>query len=397
VAVSHVRRGTRAGYKAGALAHGLALARGELVALFDADFVPEPDFLRRTVPHFADPLVGAVQARWGHLNRDESAVTRIEAFLLGLHFDLEQPARYRGGLFLNFNGTAGVWRREAIAAAGGWSAATLTEDIDLSYRAQLGGWKIVYLHDYACPGELPADVSGLRSQQYRWIKGGAENARLHLLRVMRSGLPFRVRHHAAQHLVAGSAYVAILGAVLLSVPLAALKNTSIRTDYVDYGIPFFTSTLALFAVFRGAQRPPVRGVAGHLRFVRDMLVFLVFTMGLSVHNGSAALSGWLGRRSAFVRTPKSGSAGWWGTAYAGRRVDRRVIRELLVLAWLAAGLAVGWRRGEFALYPLQLMSFLGLAWIAGLSIAHPLRARRRARQAGGAAGTATPPTREAVA
>ncbi|HEV3052032.1 MAG TPA: glycosyltransferase, partial [Longimicrobium sp.] len=218
VPITHVRRGTREGFKAGALAHGLAQARGELIAVFDADFVPAPDFLHRAVPPFADPRVGAVQARWDHLNREQSAITRIQAFLLDLHFGLEQPARDRGGLFLNFNGTAGVWRRSAIAAAGGWSAATLTEDIDLSYRAQLAGWKLVYLDAYPCPGELPADMSGLRSQQYRWIKGGAQNARLHLARVARSGFPFRVRHHAAQHLLAGSAYVAILGALLLSVP-----------------------------------------------------------------------------------------------------------------------------------------------------------------------------------
>jgi|SRR5262245_40832308 len=396
IAITHVRRGPRAGFKAGALAHGLALARGQLVAIFDADFLPTPDFLRQTVPYFADADVGAVQVRWAHVNRQQSSLTRVEAFLLDLHFHLEQPARDRNDLFLNFNGTAGVWRAAAIADAGGWSAATLTEDIDLSYRAQLRGWKLIYVDDYACSGELPADMNGLRSQQYRWLKGGAENARRHLVDVVRSGLPRDVRFHAAQHLLAGSVYLAILGALLLSVPLAALKNTAIAVDYVDYGLPFFMSTLALFAVFYGAQRPAPTGVRGHLRFVGSMLVFLVFTMGLSVHNGGAVLSGWLGRRSEFVRTPKFGTAGWWASAYAGRRIDRRVVPELCVLGALLTGLAVGWHRHEFALVPFQIMAATGLIWVVALSVVHPLRARRHALDAVHAAEPPAKVTQEAV-
>jgi cellulose synthase/poly-beta-1,6-N-acetylglucosamine synthase-like glycosyltransferase len=376
--ITHVRREQRTGFKAGALAHGLTIARGQLVAIFDADFLPAPDFLRQTVPLFADANVGAVQVRWDHINRPQSHLTQIQAFLLDLHFFLEQPARSRNGLFMNFNGTAGVWRTSAIADAGGWSAATLTEDIDLSYRAQLRGWKLIYLDDYACAGELPAEMSGLRSQQYRWLKGGAQNARRHLAHVVRSGFPRRVRFHGAQHLLAGSVYLAILVALLLSVPLAALKNTSISVDYVDYGIPFATSTLALFAVFHGAQRPAPAGLSGRLRFLGAMVAFLVFTMGLSVHNGGAVLSGWFGRHSEFVRTPKFGTIGWWASAYAGRRVDRRVIPELCVLGALLTGLAIGWHRHEFALVPIQLMASGGLVWVVVLSVVHPIRARRHA-------------------
>ena len=388
VDIQHVRRVERSGYKAGALQHGLACARGSLIAVFDADFLPRRDFLRRAVPYFADPRVGGVQTRWTYLNERDSLLTRVQAFLLGLHFHMEQGARCRNGLFLNFNGTGGVLRKAAIVDAGGWSADTLTEDIDLSYRAQLRGWRLVFLEDSDCPNELPADMSGLRSQQYRWMKGGAQNARRHLLPVLRSGLPGIVRYHAAQHLLAGSIYVVILSALLLSVPLAALKNTSIQTDYVDYGLPFITSTLVLFVVFRDTCRPAPQGLAGHLRFIGAMLVFLAFTMGLALHNGGAVISGWLGRRSAFVRTAKFGAAGWQATAYAGRRIDRRVLADLLMLAYLTAGLAIGVWRGEFALFPMQLMACCGLVWVIALSVTHPLRARRH----GGPPAPSTPRT-----
>lgn len=381
--ITHVRRPERSGYKAGALAYGLTLARGDFVAIFDADFVPEPDFLRLTMPHFAEPDVGAVQVPWVHLNEFESALTRVQAFLLSLHFDLEQPARSAGGLFLNFNGTAGVWRRTAIAAAGGWRAATVTEDIDLSYRAQLRSWRLVYLTGHACPAELPTDMSGLRSQQYRWMKGGAQNARLHLGAIRHAALPARVRRHAAQHLLASSTYLVILVMLLLSVPLAAVKNTAIAYDYADFGIPFVLSTLALFAVFRAARRP--RGLAGHLRFGAQMLRFLVFTMGMTVHNGLAVLAGWAGHGGEFVRTPKFGSttisagASRTASAYTPRRLDPRILREVLVLAYLLTGVGIGWSRAQYALMPVQLIGCVGLSWVIGLSLWHPWLARRAAR------------------
>jgi cellulose synthase/poly-beta-1,6-N-acetylglucosamine synthase-like glycosyltransferase len=376
LAITHVRRAGRAGFKAGALAHGLARARGELIAVFDADFIPGPDFLLGTVAAFADPDVAAVQVRWGHLNERESALTGVQGFLLDLHFRLEQPARFAGGLFLNFNGTAGVWRRSAIEDAGGWSARTVTEDIDLSYRAQLRGWRMVYLDGYTCPGELPAEMGGLRSQQYRWLKGGAQNARLHLVRVLRSGLRREVRWHAAQHLLAGSTYLVILATVLLSVPLAAVKNTSIGVDYADHGAPFALSTLALVAAFHAARRP--RGLSGHLRFAVEMVRFMVFTMGLAVHNSCAVLAGWVGRGGEFVRTPKAGTGDWSASAYTRRTADRHTVREVAVLAVLVAGLVIGWLRREFAMVPLQLMAATGVAWVIALSLWHPVRARRPA-------------------
>lgn len=386
--IHHVVRADRVGYKAGALAEGLRTARGELVAVLDADFVPRPDFLRVLVPWFAAPDVGAAQARWDHLNLTESALTRVQGFLLDLHFRLEQPARAASGYFLNFNGTAGIWRVAAIADAGGWSARTLTEDIDLSYRAQQRGWRIVYLEDHACPAELPGDMSGLRSQQYRWMKGGAQNARLHAARILRSSLPGRVRVHALQHLLAGSVYAVILTALLLTVPLTAVVNTSIDVEYADYGAAFVLSTAALAGAFREAQRP--RGVAGHLRFLAQMARFMLFTMGLAVHNGLAVLAGWAGTGGEFVRTPKAGPAGWQASAYAGRQVDRRVLREIAVLAFLVVGVVIGWRRGEWVMLPLQLMGIAGLGWVLTMSLWHPIRARRTAAEVAGTPGPGRP-------
>jgi len=393
LAIAHVQRAERTGYKAGALAHGLALAQGELVAIFDADFLPAPDFLTRTVPFFADPRVGGVQTRWSYLNQDESGLTWVQSFMLGLHFCFEQGVRCRNGLFLNFNGTAGVLRKAAIADAGGWSADTLTEDIDLSYRAQLRGWKLIYRDDYTCASELPADMTALRTQQYRWIKGGAQNARRHIGNVLHSGLPGRIQFHAVLHLAAGSIYLPILGAVLFSIPLAALKNTWISLDYADFGLLFLASLLPLFLVFRETRRPRPQGFLAHLRFIGAMLVFLVFTIGLSVHNGGAALSGWLGRRSEFVRTAKFGASDWTTTAYAMRRIDRRVVMEVIVLIAIVAGLLIGWQRGEYAFFPIQLMAAGGLLWVIGLSVVHPFRAWRNRAQA---SMRAEPATREVV-
>jgi len=377
ISVSHVRREDRSGFKAGALAYGMRTAKGEFIAIFDADFLPQPDFLKRTIGWFTDPGVAVVQTRWGHLNERTSWMTRLQAFFLNLHFGFEQPRRARAGLFLNFNGTCGVWRARAIEDAGGWKARTITEDIDLSYRAQMRGWRIVYRNEYETPGELPEEMSGFRTQQYRWMKGGAQNAVLHLRSLMRSGLSRHVRWHGAHHLLSGSVYLLILSALLLSTPLAWLKNRHIVFDYVDFGIPFLFSTGALFCVFHAAQRPKPEGIRANLRFAGMMVLFLMFTMGLSVHNGGAVISGWMGRESPFVRTPKYGSARWTLSTYVKRRLDPKLFRDLLMLGWLGFGLAIGWQRGQFALYPIQLMAAAGLVWVTALSLIHPLRATIR--------------------
>lgn len=375
--IVHIRRDNRDGFKAGALAEGLRSAKGDLIVIFDADFIPSPDFLLRTVPYFQDEKIGAVQTRWGYVNEQASLLTEIESFLLSLHFSFEQPNRYRAGLFLNFNGTCGAWRKTAIESSGGWNARTITEDIDLSYRAQLAGWKLIYLNDYVCKGELPEDMSGLRTQQFRWMKGGAENARIHIPNIVRSDLPAVTRRHAYHHLLGGSVYLVILVALLLSVPLAFLKNTGIRYDYKDFGLPFVTSTIALFSVFYYAQSTKWNGrknLRWFARFLFHMILFLVFTMGMATHNGIAVLSGWLGIKSPFVRTPKYGGNRWSATRYARMRFNFAVLYDIAFIGLLLTGLIVGYLREQYAFMPMQLMALAGALWVTGLSVLHPIRA-----------------------
>lgn len=379
VPITAIRRARRQGFKAGALRDGLAQARGEHIAIFDADFLPAPDFLRTLLPHFADPRVAVVQARWGYLNEQRSLLTRIQAFFLDVHFTVEQTARAGTGLFANFNGTGGIWRRQAIDDAGGWRADTLTEDIDLSYRAQLRGWKILYLEDYTAPSELPVDAPAFRSQQFRWMKGGAENARLHVANILRAELPWRVKLHALEHLLSSSVYLVLLGAIVLSVPLAFLKNTTITMDYVHFGMVFFISTIALGGVYYSSRGASVARLSGKLAFVPMMLMFLVFTMGLSLHNGLAALRGWWGERTEFQRTPKYGRLGasrqWATSTYAPRRLPWGLLAELGLASYVLVGIVRGIRVQDYGLLPLQIMALFGLSVLLSMSMTDYLLAR----------------------
>ena len=223
--IHHITRTDRTGFKAGALKEGLKIAKGEFIAIFDADFLPSPNWLKRTIPHFKDGQIGVVQTRWGHINRDYSLLTKIQAFALDAHFTLEQVGRNSKGHFINFNGTAGVWRRTCIIDAGNWEGDTLTEDLDLSYRAQLNNWKFKYLEDVETPAELPVVISAARSQQFRWNKGGAENFRKMLWRVIKSNnIPFKTKVHGLLHLLNSTMFLSIFTVAILSIPMLYIKN-----------------------------------------------------------------------------------------------------------------------------------------------------------------------------
>ena len=383
VSIDLWRREDRDGFKAGALRDALPHARGELVAIFDADFLPRPDFLTTTVPCFAEPRLAVVQARWGYINEQQSLLTRIQGFFLDVHFTVEQGARCGHGLFGNFNGTAGVWRRAAIDDAGGWRADTLTEDVDLSYRAQLRGWRIEYLEDYETPSELPVDLGAFRSQQFRWMKGGAENARLHLWRVLSSSLGWRTKVHACAHLLASSVFLAMLLVTLLSVPLAFVKNSFIEWDYVHVGMAFFASTLALCAVYYRSRGARVRSLRGKLGFIAMLVLFLVLMLGLALHNGVAVLRGWLGQRTAFVRTPKYGAlrdaGGWAVTAYARKAPSRIVLGEAALLLYLGLGIVRAIEIQDYGFVPIQVLASGGLAWIVGQTLVDAARMRWKSR------------------
>ena len=304
--IEHITRGDRKGYKAGALQSAMPRARGEFIAIFDADFLPKTDFLKQTLAYFQNPSVGVVQTRWEHLNQNYSLLTRVQAFQLNVHFTVEQLGRRKGDLLLQFNGTAGVWRKSTIDDAGGWEADTLTEDLDLSYRAQLKGWQIVYLEDVTSPAELPAEMSGLKSQQFRWMKGGAETAKKMLPTIWKSGLSLRQKLHASAHLLGSTVFLAVFVIGVFSVPLAYFIQP-LNIDQ-DYFIIFLTGLVAIFIIYYVANVEVVWKSEPRLRtigkFVFLFPLFLALSMGLSLHNSLAVIQGYIGKKSPFVRTPK---------------------------------------------------------------------------------------------
>ncbi len=308
--IEQIFRPGRQGFKAGALRDATPRARGEFIAIFDADFLPEPDFLRRTVPYFQDERVGVVQTRWEHLNENYSLITRLQALQLNVHFTVEQAGRMAGNLLLQFNGTAGIWRKATIEEAGGWQADTLTEDLDLSIRAQLKGWKIHYLEAVGSPAELPAEMNSFKSQQFRWMKGGAETAKKMLPTVWRSQLRLGQKIHTTFHLLGSTVFVFVFVLGVFSVPLLFLLNELLAFGLTkDIFAGFLIGLLSIIAVYYVGnvqtglyrQEPTWRTA---LKFLFLFPLFLALSMGLSLHNSMAVLQGYLGRKTAFVRTPK---------------------------------------------------------------------------------------------
>lgn len=302
----HIRRPDRSGYKAGALKYGLELATADFIAVFDADFLPGPFFLKSTVGHFSDPGIGMVQTRWTHLNKYYSLLTRLQAFALDAHFYLEQVGRNSLKAYINFNGTAGVWRKTTIYDSGNWQDDTLTEDLDLSYRAQIRGWRFKYLPEVESPAELPPVMSALKSQQFRWTKGGAEAAAKHLGTVLRSDAPFRVKFHALAHLLNSTMFVAVLAASLASIPLLWAKVNRLLPDAVfELGAIPLLSFIVFSLVYLQAntlEKAPFVKQAG--AFLLYFPLFLSVSLGLALHNAVAVWEGWSGRKSPFIRTPK---------------------------------------------------------------------------------------------
>ncbi len=304
VPIHYSRRPSRHGYKAGALAWGLAQSDAPLVAIFDADFVPRRDFLRRTVGFFADPRLGMVQTRWEHLNRDYSLLTRLQSILLDGHFVVEQTARQGAGCFFNFNGTAGIWRRRAIDEAGGWRHDTLTEDLDLSYRAQAAGWSFLYLPDVTTPSEVPADIRGFKTQQHRWTKGAVQTARKLLGRLWRAPVPLRCKIEATFHLTNNICYLLLIIMVLLLGPVCLARATGAWSGGVWFDLPLFlTATVSFFVYFFESQRELGRA---DWRALTRLPLAMSLGIGMAVNNSWAVLEGLCSWGGEFVRTPKYG-------------------------------------------------------------------------------------------
>lgn len=373
VAIEHVRRDNRVGYKAGALAYGLTLSNAELVAIFDADFVPGPDFLRQLVPQFHDGRVGMVQARWEHLNRQDTVLTEAQAILLDGHFVNEHGGREARGHFFNFNGTAGIWRRACIEDAGGWSGETLTEDLDLSYRAQLAGWRFVYRPDVTVPAELPADTTAFKIQQHRWAKGSIETARLLLPRILRAQrLPRSVRLEAVFHLAANFAYPLVLVLALL-MPFAVAARysvTGVWLQLIDL-LFLFGSTGSLVFFYMAAERYN----RDSSRTVRHLPMVLALGIGLAVNNSRAVLEAVMRKRSAFARTPKVGDTqrSQVHRAYLPQAPWQAII-ELGFGLYLLSAVVVAANAGRYLAMPFLLLFSAGFLMLGGGSIGRPMAA-----------------------
>jgi cellulose synthase/poly-beta-1,6-N-acetylglucosamine synthase-like glycosyltransferase len=303
--IQYLHRVDRTGYKAGALEAGLKVAKGKFIAIFDADFIPSADFLARTLPYFAaDEKIGMVQARWGHINQDYSLLTKIQSILLDAHFVLEHGGRNRSGCFFNFNGTAGVWRRQAIDTAGGWQHDTLTEDLDLSYRAQLIGWRFVFLPDLVSPAEVPVEMTSFKSQQHRWAKGSIQTCLKLLPRILRSSQPLSVKAEAFFHLSANFNYLLMSLLSVLMFPAMWVRYNMGWTEMLLIDVPLFAAaTLSVCNFYIVSQRelyPDWRSRLKYLPFLMSIGI------GLCVNNTRAVLEAVFGKQSEFARTPKYG-------------------------------------------------------------------------------------------
>ena len=377
VAIRRLHRAERAGYKAGALAAGLRAARGEAIAIFDADFLPPRDFLRRALPALREPGVGLVQARWGHVNRDCSWLTRVQALLLDAHFVLEHGARHRGGCFFNFNGTAGVWRRAAIDAAGGWQPDTLTEDLDLSYRAQLAGWRFVFLPDLVAPAELPVEMNAFKTQQHRWALGSIQTCLKVLPPVLRSGLPLRIRLEAFFHLTANFNYPLLLLASVLLVPALFLRAQSGSQTLLLVDVPLFcAAALSMVNFYAVSQRAVRRDWLSQLRYVP---LAIAVGIGLSVNNTRAVLGALRRVRPRFVRTPKYGVVGrrdeWRSKRYRQAVAGQPLVELALGLYFTLAAIGAA-SSGLFAAVPLLGIFSFGFLYMGLASLLQQLRPGR---------------------
>jgi cellulose synthase/poly-beta-1,6-N-acetylglucosamine synthase-like glycosyltransferase len=375
--IHHIRRSSREGFKAGALKEGLKSARGEFVAIFDADFIPHTDFLMKTLPYFHDPKIGLVQTRWEHLNSEYSFLTRVQAMALDGHFVIEQNVRNKAGFFINFNGTGGIWRKDCIFDAGNWEADTLTEDLDLSYRAQLKGWKFKFLNHVTSPAELPSEINALKSQQFRWTKGAIETARKILPKVWKSDLPLEKKIHATFHLSNNIVFPFILLAGILNVPLIFIKHQGGYETYFSVMAVFVFAFIGSFLFYLYSQKDVYKD------WQRRMLLFPLFmagSMGFAVNNTKAVIEGLLKKKSEFVRTPKykviDKKDAWLDKKYVLKKFNYTVIIELALALYCLFGVASSIYYLELAAVPFQLLFTMGFGLVAWLSIRHAWMARK---------------------
>lgn len=367
--IHYIHRTDRTGFKAGALQAGMRVARGEFIAIFDADFVPPADFLMKTIGHFQNPKVAVVQARWGHINGGYSLLTRIQSILLDGHFVLEHGGRNRAGCFFNFNGTGGVWRREAILDAGGWQHDTLTEDLDLSYRAQLRGWQFLFLPDLVTPAEVPVEMNAFKSQQHRWAKGSIQTCRKVLPAILASDLPRKVKIEAFFHLTANFNYVLMCILSALMFPAMVVRYNMGWTEMLLIDVPLFLAATASVANFYlVSQRELYPDWKSRVKYLP---IVMSIGIGLAVNNTRAVFEALFGGPGVFARTAKYGIAsqrdGWQGKKYAQSMAIQPLI-ELALGLYFTATVIYALAHGIFGTLPFLVLFQFGFLYTGLMSL-----------------------------
>lgn len=375
--IKHIQRQNRKGFKAGALQHGLQFCSGEFIAIFDADFLPEENFLSNTLAEFTNPEVGVVQTRWGHTNSNFSWLTKAQAFGLDAHFTVEQSGRYKANCFISFNGTAGVWRKTCIEEAGGWQADTLTEDLDLSYRAQLKGWQFVYLEDTVSPAELPITIAAFKSQQYRWNKGAAETHKKVWKDLWQAKLPWGIKAHAILQLFKGWGFVSSFVLTMVTIPLMWLKSFDSFTILVLQALSFTLLCVIILGSFYYASLQKIHSnKKDRLKyFAANFPMFIAISMGSNFHNCVAVLDGYFGSKTPFIRTPKFN----WNKSDSDnakfrlnfRELDAKSILEGLLAMYFLFGVAYGFYLGDFTFIPFHILLFVGYGYFFWKTLASP--------------------------
>ena len=372
--IKYIHRTDRSGYKAGALEAGMHVARGTFIAIFDADFVPKRDFLMATVHHFTDPKVALVQTRWGHVNEDYSLLTKIQAILLDAHFVLEHGSRNRGGCFFNFNGTAGIWRKSAIIDGGGWQHDTLTEDLDLSYRTQLRGWRFVFLPNHVAPAELPVEMNAFKSQQHRWAKGSIQTFLKLMPQILQSDQPFKVKAEAFFHLSANFNYPLMCVLSVLMAPSMVIRYNMGWYEMLLIDVPLFLAATASVANFYMVCQRELYPQTWTER-LRYLPILMSIGIGLAVNNTKAVLEAIFHKPSEFKRTPKyrieGGTGEWMGKNYR-QAVAVQPIVELTLGLYFTATLFYALANGIYGTVPFLMLFQVGFLYTGLLSIVQQL-------------------------
>jgi cellulose synthase/poly-beta-1,6-N-acetylglucosamine synthase-like glycosyltransferase len=372
--IEHIHRTDRKNFKAGALKDGLTTAKGEYIAIFDADFLPQKDWLLKTIIYFKNKNIGVVQTRWGHINENQSLLTKVQAFALNSHFILEQTGRNSNNFFINFNGTAGIWRKSTIIDAGNWQGDTLTEDLDLSYRAQLKGWKFKYLQNVVTPAELPIAISAARSQQFRWNKGGAENFIKMLSRITKNKTINRVtKLHCYMHLANSTMFLFVLLLSILSVPMLFIKNTYAHLDWAFNANGFFLlSTVILFICNWYTYKKVNETNPSFFKYFKLFFTFFTVALGFTFHNTIAVIEAFAGKKSAFIRTPKFNisdlNKNWKSNIYLTKKIPLSIIVEIFLLLYFIFGLVSAIVLKDISMLPFLLMLCIGYFYVVFKSL-----------------------------